>query len=185
MIFGIEHDQNALNEGMREPDYQGKRGRAWKCDLDAMRKELGPDAKGDGTLVNWVIEAPYAHPFWHSYALVLVHLRPTERLPNPVLNTTGATHEFWLWALTPEADRPAIVRGDPQAGLPFLEPMNFGAQLVEANDDEAMQRIEDTMKDICDGVLNPDTDFQQLWVNRFGDSLFKLEHRKPATETMQ
>lgn len=58
------------------PDITGARGCAWQCNINDGRRQLGVSAENDATLVHWVIEARWAHPCWHSYSLVLVHLRP-------------------------------------------------------------------------------------------------------------
>lgn len=58
------------------PVVAGAHGKAWRCDVDEMRRRMSTKAEEDGTLDFWIVEAPSAHPMWHSYLVGLVHLRP-------------------------------------------------------------------------------------------------------------
>lgn len=151
------------------PGISGPHGRAWHCDLDANRRHLNVSPENDASLVHWVIEAPWAHPAWHSYSLVLVHLRP---LPNGFENLIylpDATHEMWLHALDPSKDRRQLIAGH-HAGH-WMRPMNFAAQFIEGRDEEALVRIQNAVSDICTGRLSPDTDFRREWCARFGNNM--------------
>lgn len=164
------------------PDLTGPHGRAWKCNLVEGRRLAGIAPEDDAALVHWVIEAPWAHPAWHSYSLMLIHLRPLA----PHLGTTRfylpcATHEMWLYALDPQKDRrPLIATGMRERH--WLQPGNFAAQFTEASDPavgdaDALARIARTVQEICDGVLSPDTDFKREWIARFGDAMVRKEYR--------
>lgn len=76
------------------PVLTGPHGRVWLIDMVSARLKYGLDPKKDGTVAAWVIEAPWAHPVWHSYTLALVHLRPIEDAPKTITHLDGATHEF-------------------------------------------------------------------------------------------
>lgn len=155
-----------------KPDIVGPHGRAWRVNFAEMLKRHGAEMGQDASLGTWVIEAPWAHPVWHSYVMALVHLRPTEKGAAPKISLPGATHEFWLWAMDPDADRASVIRGEEEH-LHFLTPMNFGAQLRSPGDEAAIKLMETTIQDIVDGKLSPDTDFFRMWVDRFGDSLVR------------
>jgi len=158
------------------PDLAGPLGRAWKCNLAAGRRIMAVDAEDDATLVHWVIEAPWAHPAWHSYSLVLVHLRPMSARGETRFYLPCASHEMWLCALDARQDRRPLI-GSGIVQKHWLRPMNFAAQFTEENDAGALVRIERTVVEICQGELSPDTDFQRQWVERFGDNMIRKEFR--------
>ena len=58
-------------------------------------------------------------------------------------------------------------------------PTNFAAQLVRPDDAAAMATIEEAVRDICAGTLNPDTDALSMWAHRFGDNM--LRDRRAGT----
>lgn len=157
------------------PVLHGPHGKAWRCDREAALLSRGIDPAEDGTLDHWIIEAPSYHPAWHSYSLCLVHLRPLRTPRRTLFYLEGATHELWLYALDPGADR----RRTLATGIPaWLTPANYVGQFIEISDDLARARIGETVQDICDGRLSPDTDHVSSWKARFGDHLFK-DREKP------
>jgi hypothetical protein len=149
----------------------GAHGRAWLCDLAAFRERQSIPADQFAMLCHYLIEAPWAHPAWHSYCISLVHLRPLSDNDTPIIYLDGATHEFILSALNPERDRNALLLG--KVGDHFLSPLNFAAQFIAASDAAAIERIRETVGDIVNGTLSPDTDFRSLWIARFGDAMMK------------
>ena len=94
------------------PDLIGGSGRAWRMDLGAMRTFQNIEAENDGTIVGWVVEAPWAHPLWHSYVILSSHLRPLPDQRKTIFYLPDATHEIWVYALDPEQPR----AGWPQSG---------------------------------------------------------------------
>ncbi|HEY8947993.1 MAG TPA: hypothetical protein VIM56_03815 [Rhizomicrobium sp.] len=160
-----------------EPSIKGPKGRAWHIDYEAMRKRVSAiPGKNDASLGTWLIEAPWAHPIWHSYVIALIHLRPLTDVSPPKINMDGATHEFWLWAANPEVPREPFIRG--QAGHPIMWPVNFGSQIRSSNDEAAIKLMEHAIGEIVGGRLSPDTDAFDQWVELFGDSSIKPEFRK-------
>lgn len=154
-----------------KPDMEGPHGRAWKNDIEAMARRYPDGPPASTTVASWIVEAPWAHPAWHSYMIACVHLRDTPGMDPPKIYRQGATHEIFVIALNPRHKR-AI---DDYAKM--LTPVNFAAQFVQAGGDEsARDRIAATVREILDGKLSPDTDFRRQWVARFGDS-----NRKPET----
>jgi hypothetical protein len=154
------------------PTKSGPFGRAWSIDFDAVHRALKLPA---GTnLASWILEARWAHPVWHSYFITLVHLRPQAGLPDAVLYRPDATHEFMLFALDPKQPREPQLREQRAA---ILMPPNFGAQLVEVSDADAIARVDQAIDMVLAGLLNPDTDARQSWVALFGDTMIKPEFR--------
>jgi len=162
------------------PDIAGTAGKAWQIDLKALRQNLGCSERDDAMVAVWVVEAPFANPFWHSYAMVLVHLRPLADARPTKFYLDGATHEMWLAALNPDVPRARAILG-METWAP-LAPLNFAAQIKEASDDAAQGRIRDAVSRVCTGTLNPDTDFIRQWMHLFGDNMIKGD-KKAAGET--
>lgn len=156
----------------KAPDLTGLVGRAWRCDLAALRTKLNVPAEEDGTVSAWVVEAPWAHPAWHSYAITLVHLRPHPKFNGQTkFYLAGATHEFWLYAMDPAAKRADAIGGEESSSRHWLTPINFAAQIIAESDDAASARIEDAIRLIVDGKLSPDSDFTSAWAKMFGDNM--------------
>lgn len=160
------------------PALIGSAGKAWRVDLDAIRRIAKAEPENDASVVYWVIEAPWAHAFWHSYMLVLVHLRPLKDGRPTKFHLPNATHEMWLNALDPFVPREPTIR----EGAPWcpLTPDNFAAQFIAPDDAAAMSRIERDVKRICDGTLSPDTDFIRDWIALYGDNMIRPEFKPSA-----
>jgi len=166
----------ALNDKVTiAPTKLGPAGRAWSVDLDTALLAAGFARADDATLSVWIVEAAWAHPLWHSYAIILVHLRPMPDGRETKLYRADASHEFWVYALNPEKPREAMIRtGRAQ----WLTPINFAAQLAEASDQAAITRIEGAIDLILTGELSPDTDFQHQWEALFGNAMIKPGARR-------
>ena len=153
------------------PTVEGPHGRAWFVDPVEIRARLYPGQE-DASLANWVVEAPWAHPAWHSYWIALVHLRPFPGLKGGTrLYLEGATHELWVKALSPDKPRSTFI--EMRGGPAYMSPGNFAAQLREPGDAIAVKRAADAVREIVDGKLNPDTDATYQWIERFGDNMMK------------
>lgn len=152
----------------REPDIVGAHGKAWKVDVAAVarRNPGGPGA--DLTPASWIVEVPWAHPMWHSYTLACVSMRDAPGVPPAVIHLPGATHEVLLYALNPEARRAL------NDVTPYLTPGNFHGQWIAGTDEQAAAFIEETVKLVVDGRLNPDTDARSEWIRRFSASNMKI-----------
>lgn len=148
-------------------------GKAWRLDLAAIRRKGGTTLPEDAAIDAWLIEAPWAHPAWHSYLLTLIHLRPIQGFAPPKLYLPLATHELILHALDPAGDRDGLVADGPGSRCRILTPANFGAQIVEVTDALARDRIRHVVELICAGTLSPDTDFTSAWIALFGDNMLK------------
>jgi hypothetical protein len=143
--------------------------------LDAGFSEAEADT--DGGVFSALISAPYAHPVWRDYWLMVVHLRPVVREGNDlptIMYLPDATHEMWLYALDPDF---TLEQHDKMARPRVLLPMNFAAQLVRPSDEAVIEEMRELAKEIEDGRMNPDTDNARAWRQRFGDNMVKEEWR--------
>jgi hypothetical protein len=151
----------------RKPEIPGTQGQAWRINLTKLREFLKVEPGNDGTVAMWIVEAAFAHPIWHSYVFVLLHLRPIG-LPTKIY-LEGATHEFWIQALDPDKPREPAIEGK---GMPYyLTPNNFAAQFIAADDGKAIERVENAIKKVVAGELSPDTDYIRHWAHLFGDNM--------------
>jgi hypothetical protein len=168
----------------KQPDLAGPHGRAWQVDLDALRKRF-PQPSPDATLALWIVEAPWAHLAWHSYAVFLMHLRLLPGVGRTLLYVDGGTHEVHVYAMNPDVPREPIVLGqDARYFRAMLTPVNFAAQFIEESDATAYFRVKSTVRNICDGLLSPDTDHVRSWTALYGDNMMRdrdhAELRKPV-----
>ena len=116
----------------------------------------------------WLITAPWAHPAWSQYALLLIDLTTPSDRP-PVVYLDGATHELLLFALDP-SHTATSARAMVEAG-PFrpLSPPNHGYQF-KAESDAAVTRLQRIVDDIEGRCLSPDSDFRAAWDAMFPDA---------------
>lgn len=162
-----------IEAGDTAPAITGLHGKAWKRDTTAVwerRGRQGPDPSL--AVADWIVEAVYAHPLWHSYHLICYALRPHPSVQGETkIYLEGATHEMVLYALDPQKPRAL------NDVMHWLSPCNFAAQIKAHTDAEAMLRIYAAVEDIVAGRLSPDTDFRSMWARRFGDNMIKREWR--------
>lgn len=149
--------------------------RAWQINIDAQYAAMGVPRESGNDVMSWIIEAPWAHAFWHSYWLNLIHLRPVPGAQYKIY-LPGATHELTLAALNPDmGGRQQMIEGT--GTIPTMHPLNFAAQMKCANDAEALQRVEAAIGQICSGQLSPDTDHRRAWIALFGDNMIRPDFR--------
>lgn len=140
------------------PDLSGWHGVAWK---------LKTDMPAPARVAAWIINAPWAHPFWANYLLSATHLREHEGLRPPIIHLAGATHELLLHAIDPDWQI------KPNQLPQMLHPANFAAQFIAPSDEAAAQRLLETVEEILAGKLSPDTDYTQSWIARWGSNMIK------------
>lgn len=148
-------------------------GKAWRIDLDAVRLRLKVDPEKDAAIDAWLVEAPWAHPVWHSYLVLVIHLRPMPGYEPPIFYNPHATHEVHVMALDPNGDRDHLLMYSISNHCRTLEPPNYTGQIVEITDDLARDRVRRAVEMICQGDLSPDTDYRQRWIVLFGDHMMK------------
>jgi hypothetical protein len=177
-MAGAEPGQRPIIDPIdQEPVIKGAAGKAWLCDLAAGLRSLGCVPEDDATLAHWIVEAPGYHPVWHSYSIVVGHLRPLREPRETLFYLDGATHEIWVYAMNPEADR----RSTLATGIVkdhWLHPGNYVGQFIEVSDDLARDRVRQSVQDICDGKLSPDTDYVSRWKVLYGDHMFKDREKR-------
>lgn len=137
-----------------EPDIEGRHGCAWEFSLASPR----PVARA--TLKMWIVSAPFAHPYWQNYFIDVIHLRPLEGF-RATLYDPRATHEVLVAALHPR--RPIEQGHRPDYQLP----LNYNEQFMAPDDVSAVQYVEGVVREICQGMLSPDTDYWRDWFVRF------------------
>lgn len=157
------------------PTINGRHSRAWLVDTDAVYRARGFARDQGGDVCSWLIEAPWAHPIWHSYWIHLMHLRtikvgPLAGATPQYIYLDNATHEMWVKALDPEQPRQPML--DEGRWRP-LSPSNFAVQLAGETDESAAARVRQAVHMICSGMLSPDTDFIRLWTELFGDNMVR------------
>ena len=160
------------------PSMVGRVGAAWELDFSFLRKKFSIKEEDDASLTSWIIEAPWAHFAWHSYLLTAVSLREMLDKRPTKFYLEGATHEIWLQALNPEKSRQDFLDGKILLNEIGLIPLNFAAQVIRSSDDLMVEEIRKAVSDVVDGLLNPDTDFVQQWIERFGDSMIKHREKR-------
>lgn len=143
------------------PDMMGPVGRYWK--LTKFPSERS------NFYAMYLVEAPFAHPIWHSYLFSLVDLvwRPGDASLN--IHLEGATHEFVVTAMHPSISRQKLIEGDRTHCIQFT-PANFLCHFIAINDDDAERRMLRSIQEVINGTLSPDTDFRAMWVQRWNDS---------------
>jgi hypothetical protein len=146
------------NQPARDPDLAGM-GRA--C---AWRIEPPEDAPPHAGVGQWLVHAPHSHPWWPWYAVQAVHLRAVEGKPAAHLQFPGATHEWLVLALNPEEPLPDIDRwgADGTPPMRHLEPVDQCVQFIVADDEQASELVELTVRHILEGV-SCDQDFRGYW----------------------
>jgi hypothetical protein len=154
------------------PTLETKFGRAWSLNLETLRKACNITAEQDCLLAIWFVEVPWAHMFWHSYAIVLAHLRPLEGVVPPTIYLADATHEIDIFALDPDKPRQSLMEGTVPFGTACMQPANFGAQFI-ATDEDAAKKVRGNVEQILAGQLSPDSDYANVWGEIYNFSMFK------------
>lgn len=162
------------------PDYSGRWGRAWRVNLEAARRRAGLQSR-DAVVVHWVVEAPWSSEVVHSYSLILTHLRHALSFAPVTRYLEGATHEFALIAISPEADRESMLRAPVEGGV-WLMPEVFAAQIIAASDEAGAQRVGHLVELICSGRLSPHPTHFRAWVQLLGDNMLRASRARLQPE---
>jgi hypothetical protein len=113
-----------------------------------------------------LLHRPDAHPIWHTYLVYIVHLRPLDGLPEPVLAFPDATHEIAIYALDPSCEPDPA---NPKT-LRHLLPVNLSHQLRRRSDVGALAVFAEFVQALSSGALSPDTDCRRAqigWLERW------------------
>ena len=161
------------------PDLDGRHAKAWLHNTAAVRAEA-PPGQHDAMVSYWLVEAPRASIFLHSYVVMTTHLREVPGIKEPVKYKHDATHEIVVYALHPNADRDRMLRG-PVGMDAMMQPCNFAAQFGPVSDDEANDMAARAVIMICSGSLSPDVSGQGIWAQIFGDNMLASAAREDSS----
>lgn len=137
-----------------EPTIEGRYGKAWVMMTGKMHDE-------DTTVKGFVVEASWAHPLWKHYNISIISLAEVEGVRSAEIRLPNATHEVFVIALNPD-HIPEVDKVNH-----ILTPINFTGQFIADSDEQAMLILDDTVTDVINGTLSPDTDFRSMWRLRF------------------
>ncbi len=165
----IKHLDRAAFPAIKETPF----GAAWPVDIAAGRLKHNVPENADTTVAQWIVFAPWSHPFWPYCLCSVIHLRMTPPLDPARIYVTGATHEIVIASMDPTHE--------PDPLWPrVMRPLNYCGQfIVQARrnpvdlDRAAAARLEATVDEILRGELNPDSDGLAGWVERFGGEMLK------------
>jgi hypothetical protein len=143
---------------MREPDFVGVAGRAWRIHI---RPEDRREKAQDASLAAWHMHCPHAHPLWSWYMVTLIHLREIPGTPPVKRQYPEAAYEVIVMSLNP--DYPLQEPGIIQHPLHYLEPFDHVFQFDGPNDAQAIRVIELYIWACVNGHISPDSDYRQAW----------------------
>ena len=129
----------------------------------------------------WGIDAPWAHPAWSQYVIMLYDLT-TKSIQAPIIHMPGATHEFLIYAMDPKF--PPLIRDVSivkQKPIHPLLPANYGYQFKASCDLVALNRIEKIARAIAEQKLSPDTSWRQSWDAMWTDAFPLISHGPRTT----
>lgn len=117
----------------------------------------------------WIVHAPWAHPLWSDYAVLLYDLSiPVDDEPLHIY-LEGATHEVLVFAIN-SRQRIDWSRDDwPVQDPDLLREANHAYQFIAGSNDIARFRIDSVVALIADQQISPDTDFAATWDQLFED----------------
>jgi len=137
-------------EDLQNPTYHGPKARIWEVDSSG-RDEIS--VQDVASLGIWLIEAPMASSLWNYYAATLVHLHDIPGASPVTYKRPGATHEYVMGTINPEADNTV----DPNDIKTFkmLEPPDLHEQLILPSNERALEVVRFAMQQCVDGSLSP------------------------------
>lgn len=148
----------------RSPDFSGDHAKAWRLDHLALAEiivERGAMMIDTAWVAAWICETGY-DPIFPCHLLSLTHLRPIGGRPPARLNMRDASHELMVMICDP------AVELDVERPLSVLQPPVFGVQLRAPADAAAIARINNTIRQICNGSFDP-SDIAR-WTAHYGDN---------------
>lgn len=141
---------------MKEPTFEGPRGKAWKVSSPAGHPSCG----------SYYVHRP-GELHWTWWQLSVVHLRPVESHPPANLTLAGATHEFVFAALDTFGGTtdPETATPDPDApSASYLKPLDFIGQFAGLTDEIAGRVLDLVVRAVVAGVVPvPDSDRRAWW----------------------
>ncbi len=109
----------------------------------------------------WIVYAPWAHAFWHTWVVDVVHLRDVEgQAKPPFRRTPESAHEFMVHALDPDSKPDP---DHPEAGFAHLHPVDVVEQWGGTTDEQAQRVLLLAVRAIVAGRISPDSDYRRAW----------------------
>lgn len=137
----------------KTPDLQGH-ALAWKvADIRSTKDQ-------EACLGTWLVYAPWAHPFWHTWAMSVVHLRDIPGVPPAHKKYPEAEYELLIAALDPNKGPDP---DHPENGFAFLHPIDVVEQFHGISDRDATRLLESAVRAIVAGTISPDSDYRSVW----------------------
>lgn len=149
------------NEPIRTPEFQGIGGRAWHVKTP----ETALEHQKQAACGSFLVHAPNAHPLWSWYAVQCIHLRQLDGQPPAHFQFPGASHEWMVLALDPREPIPDVDRWNAPGTPPMrhLEPIDQCWQFIVADDEQAFELCELTVRCIVEQGVSPDQDLRSWW----------------------
>lgn len=140
----------------------------------AVRKER---AEGVPFQASWHVKAPWAHPAWTDYAVLLLDLTTETGAPVNIYRD-GMGYEMWVYVISPkvQVQTESENMDEWSFGVGLMYPPNHVYQFPADSDDDAFDRVGALVNRIAEQSLSPDTDAQREWDHLFADG-FSLKGR--------
>ena len=134
--------------------------------------KIVPSSHHQAMTAAWLIHAPWAHPAWDTYMIMVTDLT-TPMKTEAKLKRDDVTHEMIVFAMNPEKEIPHLdeLFATGEAMSYTLSPANHGYQFTAASDEAANNRIQGLVDNIVERTLSPDTDFRAMWDRIFSDGV--------------
>lgn len=145
---------------MREPDFEGPGGAAWRIAIPPEERAAKPDYQA--SLGMWHLHCPGAHPLWTWYVVTLIHLRDIPGVAPAKKHYPEAAYEFIVMALNPDGGVP-VQPGQLPRQLCYLTPFDHVLQFHGTTDEQAVRVVELYLRACTNGRLSPDQDYRAVW----------------------
>ena len=146
-----------------------------KCKAWRITETANPKNKASAaTQGAWLVQQPGVHPLWEYWMINVAHLRPIEGTPDPALHFDGATHEFVILSINPEAC--PMPDPDKPYELRFLSPPDLTKQVKDISDDDAKIMIDQMVSLVVNGRMALDSDYRGAWNTLLDNTVLHLKH---------
>jgi hypothetical protein len=149
---------------MRPPDVDGF-AKAWYIE------NKSGVADHQATLAMWLVNAPWAHPFWSWWNIGLLHLRDIPGVKPAHKKYPEAEFEFIILSIDPDWTPIDDASELAKNGIPFLHPPDVIEQFHGVSDHDARRITEAAVRAVCAGHISPDQDYRSVWHTTIHDTV--------------